>query len=132
MDSAKVTYDAEDEAKRHREEEAENARLAQEALEAYQARDRAIWKLESQIADLQADIEGIQTEMGVWSGMYEEMDEAERVSADGVALLGEYQTAEEEAREKESQRAEKAEEKAALLEERREDDELALETAKEA
>lgn len=132
MDSAKAWYDDEDQAKTDREEEAENARIAQEALEAYERRDRSIWKLESQIADLQADIDGIGTEMENLSAAYEEMTEDEREAADGVALLEEYTTAEEEAQEKQWQQEEKAEEKAGLLEERREEDEFALEAAMEA
>jgi len=132
MDSAKAWFDDEDQAKTDREEEAENARIAQEALEAYERRDRSIWKLESQIADLQADIDGIATEMESLSGVYEELTEEEREAADGVALLEEYTTAEEEAQEKKRQQEEKAEEKAGLLEERREEDEFALESALEA
>ena len=132
VDSAKAWYDQEDQAKEDREEEAERARLAQEALEAYEGRDRAIWRLESQIADLEGEIDGIHTELGILAGIYEEMTEDEKQSADGVARLEEYRAADEEAQEKWRQMDEKAEERAGLLDERRAEDEYALEAALEA
>merc|ERR1711981_1351048 len=94
MDSAKEWYDDEDAAKVEREEEVERERLAREAEEAYEARDRSIWKLESQIADLQGELDGMQDEIDEYQGMYDGLTEEEVEAGDGAEFLESIETLE--------------------------------------
>lgn len=97
MDSAKEWFDQESAAKTEREEEAERTRLAQEAEEAYEQRDRGIWKLESQIADLQGEIDGLLLEVETFQEMYDGLTEEEIEAGEGEEWLANVEEFTEEA-----------------------------------